>query len=54
MFLRVACEKLNIWLECEESLQMVTAGFHECLVGKAFSWDTREIFCFANLSYLIH
>ena len=45
---------LNTWLECEESWQMVTAGFHECLVGKAFPRDTRETFCFVNLSYLIH
>ena len=33
---------------------MVTASFHECLVGKAFLRDTHETFCFANLSYLIH
>ena len=33
---------------------MVTAGFRECLVGKAFPQDTRKIFCFANLSYLIY
>ena len=33
---------------------MVTVGFCECLVGKAFPWDTRETFCFANLLYLIH
>ena len=61
-FSRVAYEKpsrevkhvLNIWLECEKSWQMVTAGFRECLAGKAFSRDTHETFCFANLSYLIH
>ena len=60
--LRVAREKSSrevkhahsTWLECEKSWQMVTAGFHECLVGTAFPWDTHEIFCFANLSYLIH
>ena len=33
---------------------MVTAGFRECLAGKAFSRDIRETFYFANLSYLIH
>ena len=33
---------------------MVIAGFCECLAGKAFSRDTRETFCFAILSYLIH
>ena len=33
---------------------MVTVGFRECLVGKAFLRDTHETFCFANLSYLIH
>ena len=33
---------------------METAGFRECLVGKAFSQDTRKTFCFAELSYLIH
>ena len=61
-FSRVAREKpsrkvkhvLNTWLECEESWQMVIAGFRECLVSKAFLQDTCEIFCFANLSYLIH
>ena len=62
MFLWVAREKPSremkhvpsIWLECEESWQMVIAGFHKCLVGKAFLWDTCETLCFANLSYLIH
>ena len=34
--------------------RMETVGFRECLAGKAFSLDTRETFCFANLSYLIH
>ena len=29
-------------------------GFRECLMSKAFPWDTREIFCFAKLSYMIH
>ena len=33
---------------------METAGFRECLAGKAFPWDTRETFCFTELSYLIH
>ena len=45
---------LSTWLECEESWQMVSTGFYECLVSKAFSRDTRETFYFANLSYLIH
>ena len=61
-FLRVArdlasCEVMHVpctWLECEQSGQMETAMFRECLMGKAFSWDTREIFCFAKLSFLIH
>ena len=34
--------------------RVVTAGFHECLTGKAFPRDTHEIFYFVNLSYLIH
>ena len=62
VFLRVAREKpscevkhmLSTWLECEESLQMVTTSFRECLASKAFPQDIRETFCFANLSYLIH
>ena len=33
---------------------METAGFCKCLMSKAFQWDTRETFCFAELSYLIH
>ena len=33
---------------------MVIAGFHECLTGKAFLWDTREIFSFAIISYLLY
>ena len=45
---------LNTWLEWEESWQMVTADFCEYFAGKAFPWDTREIFCFAILSYLMH
>ena len=45
---------LNTWLECEESWQMVTTSFHEYFVSKAFPQDTRETFCFAILSYLIH
>ena len=45
---------LSIWLECEESWQIVTASFRECLESKAFPQDTRETFCFDNLSYLIH
>ena len=43
-----------IWLECEKSVQMVTAVSYEYLAGKAFSRDTCEIFCFARLYYLIH
>ena len=42
------------WLECEESGQMETAMFRECLAGKAFPRDTHETFCFAELSILIH
>ena len=34
--------------------RMETASFCECLAGKAFPQDTRETFCFAELSYLIH
>ena len=34
--------------------KMVTASFCECLASKAFPWDTRETFYFANLSYVIH
>ena len=34
--------------------RMETAVFHECLVGKVFLRDTRETFCFAKLSFLIH
>ena len=41
-------------LECEESGQMETTVYREYLVGKAFLRDTREAFCFANLSSLIH
>ena len=44
---------LSTWLECEESWHMVTISLREYLTGKAFSRDTRETFCFANLSYLI-
>ena len=42
------------WLECEESRQMETAVFREFLASKAFPQDTRETFCFARLSFLIH
>ena len=45
---------LSTWLECEESWQMVTAGFCEYFAGKAFSRDTRKTFYFAIFSYLIH
>ena len=34
--------------------RMETAGFYECLLGKAFLRDTHETFCFAKLLYLIH
>ena len=34
--------------------RVMTAGFREYFAGKAFSRDTRETFCFAILSYLIH
>ena len=34
--------------------RMETAGFRKCLAGKAFPQDTRETFCFVELSYLIH
>ena len=34
--------------------RMETAGFYECLLGKAFLRDTHETFCFAELLYLIH
>ena len=42
------------WLECEESGQMETAVSHKYLTGKAFPQDTRETFCSASLSSLIH
>ena len=42
------------WLEYEESVQMETVVSRKYLVGKAFLRDTREIFCFARLYYLIH
>ena len=42
------------WLECEESGQMEIAVSREYLLGKAFLWDTRETFCSASLSSLIH
>ena len=45
---------LSTWLECEDSWQMVTAGFRECLADKAFPRDTCETFYFAIFSYLIH
>ena len=41
-------------LEYEESGQMETAMFRKYLAGKAFLWDTRETFCSASLSSLIH
>ena len=34
--------------------KMEIAGFCECLTSKAFLRDTREIVCFAILSYLLH
>ena len=42
------------WLECEESRQMETAVFRECLAGKAFPRDTCKTFYFTRLSFLIH
>ena len=33
---------------------METAGFRECLAGKAFPRDTDKTFYFAELSFLIH
>ena len=45
---------LSTKLKCEESWQMVTAGFRKCFAGKAFPQNIRETFYFANLSYLIH
>ena len=33
---------------------METSVFRECLAGKTFPQDTRETFCFAKLSFLIH
>ena len=33
---------------------MKIAMFRECLTGKASPRDTRETFCFARLSFLIH
>ena len=42
------------WLECEELGQMETTVVREYLAGKAFLRDTRKIFCFAKLSFLIH
>ena len=41
-------------LECGESGQMEIAVSCEYLAGKAFPWNTREVFCFASLSSLIH
>ena len=41
-------------LECEESGQMGTVISREYLAGKAFPQDTREAFCSASLSSLIH
>ena len=34
--------------------RMETTGFHECLMGKAFSWDAHETIYFVILSYLFH
>ena len=60
-FSQVSCKKssckvkhvLCTWLECKESWQIVTVGFHKCFMGKAFPWDTHKALCFANFSYLI-
>ena len=37
-----------------QRVRIETVGFCECLTGKAFLRDTRETFCFAKLSFLIH
>ena len=34
--------------------RMEIAGFRKCFTDKAFSQDTRETFCFAELSFLIY
>ena len=41
-------------LECEKSGQVETAVSREYLAGKALLRDTREAFCSASLSSLIH
>ena len=41
-------------LECLESGQIETAVSREYLASKAFPRDTRETFCSASLSSLIH
>ena len=61
-FLQVSCDLASrkvmhvpcTWLEYEESVQMETTMSREYLAGKAFLWDTHEIFCSARLYYLIH
>ena len=52
-----SCKVMHVsctWLECEELVQMEIAVFRKNLMGKAFPRDTREIFCFTRLCYLIH
>ena len=46
--------KWLMWL-VHAGMQRVRTRWRQlCLVGKAFPWDTRETFCFARLSILIH
>ena len=41
-------------LNAKSQDRMEIAVFRKCLAGKAFLRDTRETFCFAELSILIH
>ena len=47
-----------MWPTCDWNAKsqdrMEIVGFHECLAGKAFPWNTRETFCFVELSFSIH
>ena len=57
--MRVSREKTSFEVKsCAQHMtgmrRVMTAGFHKCLASKAFLRDTRETFCFGNLSYLIH
>ena len=42
------------WWNAKSQERMETARFCECLAGKAFPRDTREMVSFAILSYLLH